>query len=142
MRLFAYSCPKKMKTAIASHRRIGIDWGQQCFLCVRRVSKLKEGNMLSLRFSRDDYAFVYSAGRPIGAILVGETSGRSQFSLLFSGREFDFEVLRPAAVVRRFGREELAKLQSQFLRPSPKGSMPGDRGAESIKTGSVSEEMT
>jgi hypothetical protein len=72
--------------------------------------------MLSLRFSRDDYAFVYTEGRPIGAILVGEIKGRSQFSLLFSGREMDFEILRPQAVERRFGREELEKLQLRFLR--------------------------
>ena len=57
--------------------------------------------MLSLRFSTDDYAFVYTEGRPIGAILVGETKGRTQFSLLFSGRETDFEILRPRAVERR-----------------------------------------
>ena len=76
--------------------------------------------MLSLRFSRDDYAFVYTEGRPIGAILVGELKGRSQFSLLFSGREFDFEILRPRAVERRFGRQELEKLELQFLRPSPR----------------------
>jgi len=73
--------------------------------------------MLSLRFSRDDYAFVYTEGRPIGAILVGETKGRSQFSLLFSGQEMDFEILRPRAVERRFGREELEKLELRFLRP-------------------------
>jgi len=76
--------------------------------------------MLSLRFSRDDYAFVYSEGRPIGAILVGETKGRSQFSLLFSGREIDFEILRPRTVERRFGRQELEKLRSQFLAFGPK----------------------
>ena len=72
--------------------------------------------MLSLRFSRDDYAFVYTAGRPIGAILVGESKGRSQFSLLFSGQEVDFEILRPKAIERRFGRRELEKLEAQFLR--------------------------
>ena len=73
--------------------------------------------MLSLRFSADDYAFVFTEGRPIGAILVGETRGRSQFSLLFSGQEMDFEILRPRAVERRFGREELEKLQLRFIRP-------------------------
>ena len=72
--------------------------------------------MLSLRFSKDDYAFVYSEGRPIGAILVGETKGRGQFSLLFSGREIEFQILRPRAVEHRFGRQELEKLQTQFLR--------------------------
>jgi len=81
-------------------------------------SNFKEGILLSLRFSRNDYAFVYSEGRPIGAILVGDTKGRGQFSLLFSGRELDFEILRPRAVERRFGRQELERLQSQFLRPS------------------------
>ena len=73
--------------------------------------------MLSLRFSTDDYAFVFSEGRPIGAILAGETKGRSQISLLFSGQEKDFEILRPRAVERRYGREELERLQSRFLRP-------------------------
>jgi hypothetical protein len=73
--------------------------------------------MLSLRFSSDDYAFVYTDGRPIGAILAGETKGRSQFSLLFSGEETDFEILRPRAVERRFGREELERLQLRFIRP-------------------------
>jgi len=76
--------------------------------------------MLSLRFSTDDYAFVYTQGRPIGAILVGEIKGRNQLSLLFSGREMDFEILRPRVVERRFGREELEKLQSRFLQPNSK----------------------
>ena len=49
--------------------------------------------MLSLRFSRDDYAFVYTEGRPIGVILVGETEGLGQFSLLFSGRVGPFQDL-------------------------------------------------
>ena len=61
--------------------------------------------MLSLRFSRDDYAFVYTEGRPIGAILVGEIKGRGQFSLLLLRRQADFEILRPRAVERRFGRQ-------------------------------------
>jgi len=86
--------------------------------------------MLSLRFSRDDYAFVFTGGRPIGAILVGEIKGRSQLSLSFSGEEMDFEILRASAVERRFGREELEKLQSRFLGPrfgkSPVGE-PRDR---------------
>ena len=80
----------------------------------------KEGVMLSLRFSTDDYAFVYTDGRPIGAIRVGEIKGRSQLSLLFSGQELDFEILRPQAVERRFGRQELEELRSRFLRFSPK----------------------
>jgi len=78
--------------------------------------------MLSLRFSADDYAFVYTDGRPIGAILVGEIKGRGQFSLLFSGQETDFEILRPQAVERRFGRRELEELRSRFLRFSPKSA--------------------
>ncbi|MGO9112456.1 MAG: hypothetical protein ACLP9L_24765 [Thermoguttaceae bacterium] len=82
--------------------------------------------MLALRFATDDYAFVYSEGRPIGAIVVGETKGRSQLSLLFSGRETDFEILRPQAVERRFGREELERLQSRFLSPK---SMNGKRAS-------------
>jgi hypothetical protein len=69
--------------------------------------------MLTLRFSADDYAFVYSAGRPIGAIVVSETRGR--LALLFSGARTDFEVLRPQAVERRFGRAELEKLEAEFL---------------------------
>ncbi len=72
--------------------------------------------MLSLRFSADDYAFVYSAGRPIGAILVGASKGQRQFSLLFSGQADDFEILRPPVVQRRYGREELERLESRFLR--------------------------
>jgi hypothetical protein len=76
--------------------------------------------MLSLRFSTDDYAFVYTDGRPIGAIVVGQMKGRSQFSLLFSGCETDFEILRPQAVERRFGLQELEKLRSRFLRFKPK----------------------
>jgi hypothetical protein len=78
----------------------------------------KEVIMLALRFSRDDYAFVFSGGRPIGAIIVGENKGRSQLSLFFAGQETDFEILRPQAVQRRFGREELEKLRSRFLPPS------------------------
>jgi hypothetical protein len=76
--------------------------------------------MLSLRFSSDDYAFVYTGGRPIGAILVRQTKGRSQFSLLFAGQEADFEILRPQAVERRFGRQELENLRARFLRFHPK----------------------
>lgn len=68
--------------------------------------------MLSLRFSTDDYVFVYTQGRPIGAILVGPTKGRSQLSLLFSGQATDFEILRPQAVERRFGRQELDTLRA------------------------------
>ena len=78
--------------------------------------------MLALRFSTDDYAFVYTAGRPIGAIVVGDTRGKSQLSLLFSGRQSDFEVLRPTAVERRFGRKELEKLEMQFLRVNDRQS--------------------
>jgi hypothetical protein len=69
--------------------------------------------MLSLRFAAEDYAFVYSAGRPIGAIVVG--GFRGQLSLLFSGSKNDFEILRPRTVELRFGREELEKLEAQFL---------------------------
>jgi len=83
--------------------------------------------MLSLRFSTDDYAFVYTGGRPIGAILVGEIKGRSQMSLLFSGQETDFEILRPRTVERRFGREELEKLQSRFLCPGSVNREPASR---------------
>ena len=78
--------------------------------------------MLSLRFSTDDYAFVYTEGRPIGAILVGPTKGRSQLSLLFSGQAADFEILRPQAVERRFGQQELDKLRSRFLCFKPKAA--------------------
>jgi hypothetical protein len=83
-------------------------------------SNFKEDVMLSLRFSTDDYAFVYTAGRPIGAILVGQTRGRSQLSLLFCGQAEEFEILRPQAVERRFGRQELDKLRAQFLRFKPR----------------------
>jgi hypothetical protein len=71
--------------------------------------------MLALKFSQDEYAFVYTMGRPIGAILVGEKKGRGQLSLLFSGSRTDFEVLRPQTVELRFGRDELTRLESQFL---------------------------
>ena len=83
--------------------------------------------MLSLRFSTDEYAFVYTDGRPIGAILVGEIKGRSQLSLLFSGEAVDFEILRPRAVERRFGSEELEKLQSRFLRPQGRNHLAEKR---------------
>jgi hypothetical protein len=90
---------------------------------MRSATELQGGYfMLSLRFSTDDYAFVYTEGRPIGAILVGETKGRGQFSLLFSGRETDFEILRPQAIERRFGRQELEKLRSRFLRFGPRNT--------------------
>jgi len=84
--------------------------------------------MLALRFSIDDYAFVYTDGRPIGAILVGDIRGRGQLSLLFSGQARDFEILRPQAVERRYGPDELEKLRSRFLNL---GSMNGkpDRSA-------------
>jgi len=74
--------------------------------------------MLALRFGKDEFAFVFSAGRPIGAILVGDYKGKGQFSLLFSGQQLDFEILRPRAVERRFGRQELERLCAQFLSPA------------------------
>ncbi len=71
--------------------------------------------MLALRFAKDEYAFVYCDGRPIGAIVVGDMKGRGQLSLLFAGRESEFQILRPRAVELRFGREELDRLRTQFL---------------------------
>jgi hypothetical protein len=71
--------------------------------------------MLALRFGKDEFAFVYSAGRPIGAILVGDFKGKGRFSLLFSGEHADFEVLRPRAVEQRFGRDELDRLCAEFF---------------------------
>jgi hypothetical protein len=75
----------------------------------------REDVMLSLQFSRDDYAFVYSEGRPIGAILIGAIKGRSRLSLLFGGQPTDFEILRPSAVEGRYGIDELERLRSRFL---------------------------
>jgi hypothetical protein len=71
--------------------------------------------MLALSFSDGDFAFVYSAGQPIGAVRVGEFKGASRVKLHFAGDVSGFEVLRPSVVERRFGREELAKLIEQFL---------------------------
>ena len=78
--------------------------------------------MLALRFSKNEYAFVYSDGRPIGAILIGDMKGRGQLSLLFVGQEAEFQVLRPRAVERRYGRDELERLQTQFLAPCTVGA--------------------
>ena len=107
-RRLAHACTKNLKSAIAS--------GKKQLYTPAKQFNFKEGFvMLSLRFSRDDYAFVFTDGRPIGAIVVGEIKGRSQLSLFFSGEEMDFEILRPQAVERRFGRDELEKLRSRFL---------------------------
>ena len=70
--------------------------------------------MLALRFSPGDYVFVYSKGRPLGAILVGDGRGKGRFPLLFCGRERDFEILRPSVVEHRYGSEELERLIEDF----------------------------
>ena len=78
--------------------------------------------MLALCFSEGDCAFVYSAGRPIGALLVGEVRGGGRVKLCLSGDRRTFEVLRPRVVERRFGADELAKLTEQFLTATNHGS--------------------
>ncbi len=83
--------------------------------------------MLALSFSQGDYAFVFSGGRPIGAILVGDCRGKGRFPLLFAGRELDFNVLRPSVVERCYGAEELEKLIEEFSLPVPTGSASGIR---------------
>ena len=70
--------------------------------------------MLALRFSAGDYCFVYSQGRPIGAIRVGDCRSKGQFPLLFCGRQCDFEVLRPSVVEHRYGSAELERLIEDF----------------------------
>jgi hypothetical protein len=71
--------------------------------------------MLALTFTEGDFAFVYSAGRPIGAVVLAETKAAGRVKLRFAGDNFAFEVLRPSVVERRFGRAELLKLVEQFL---------------------------
>jgi hypothetical protein len=71
--------------------------------------------MLVLSFSDGDCAFIYSGGRPIGALLLGEIKGAGRVKLRFAGEEVAFEVLRPTVVERRFGKAELVKLTEQFL---------------------------
>lgn len=75
--------------------------------------------MLALRFSAGDYAFVYSKGRPIGAIRVGNCRGKGRFPLLFCGRQLDFEILRPSVVEHRYGSEELERLIKDFSVQDP-----------------------
>jgi hypothetical protein len=69
---------------------------------------------LVLSFRPEDFAFVYSGGRPIGAVAVGPASP-ARTALLFSGDRRDFEILRPAVVQSRFGRKVLERLIEQFL---------------------------
>ncbi len=71
--------------------------------------------MLALSFSDGDFAFIYSAGRPIGVLLVGEIKGAGRLKLRFAGDALAFEVLRPSVVERRFGKAELVRLTKQFL---------------------------
>jgi hypothetical protein len=72
--------------------------------------------MLALTFSDGELAFVYSAGRPIGAVRIAEVRGAGRVKLHFAGDESAFEVLRPSVVERRFGRPELVRLIDQFLK--------------------------
>jgi len=71
--------------------------------------------MLALSFRKGEYAFVYSGGCPIGAILLGEMKGKGRPLLLFSGAERQFQVLRPSVVKQRFGGAELERLENLFL---------------------------
>lgn len=74
--------------------------------------------MLVLSFRDGDLAFVYSAGIAIGAIQFGDQKpGGKRFRIPvgFCGRNDEFEILRPSAVERRYGKQELERLTEQFL---------------------------
>jgi hypothetical protein len=71
--------------------------------------------MLALSFAQGDFAFIYSAGRPIGALVFAEATTAGRVKLRFAGDEVAFEVLRPSVVERRFGRAELVKLMQEFM---------------------------
>jgi len=71
--------------------------------------------MLALSFREGEYAFVFSGGCPIGAIVLGDMKGRGRPLLLFSGAERQFQVLRPSVVRQRFGDAELERLEKLFL---------------------------
>ena len=86
---------------------------------VKGLCQHKEVDMLALRFSPGDYVFVYSKGRPLGAILVGDCSRKGRFPLLFCGGELDFEILRPSVVEHRYGSEELERLIEDFSLQAP-----------------------
>jgi hypothetical protein len=97
--------------------------------------------MLALTVSPGDYVFVYSQGRPLGAILVGDARGRGRSPLLFCGRERDFEILRPSVVAHRYGSAELERLIDDFSlqapwngpshrAPGPGRDRPVDAGAQ------------
>ena len=73
--------------------------------------------MLALNFKAEDYVFVYSRGQAVGAIRIGAMKpnrARSRVTLLFAGAERDFQIMRPNAVIGRYGREELERLVRQF----------------------------
>lgn len=90
---------------------------------------IRQGSaMLALSFRDGDYAFVYHAGIAIGAILFGdEKSGRRRVRMpvRFAGRKDTFEILRPQAVERRYGKQELEQLTEQFLhQPATCAALP------------------
>ena len=73
--------------------------------------------MLALNFKAEDYVFVYFRGQAIGAIRIGAmkpSRARSRVTLLFAGAERDFQIMRPNAVIGRYGHEELERLVRQF----------------------------
>ena len=74
--------------------------------------------MLALTFRQDEYAFIYHAGKPIGAIRVGKLQPgglRTRLPLHFAGAKDEFEVLRPKVVAYRYGPQELERLEREFL---------------------------
>jgi hypothetical protein len=78
----------------------------------------KEVVMLTLSFRDGDYAFVFYAGIAVGAMQYGDHKPggkRSRLPVRFAGRKEEFEILRPSAVERRYGRQELEKLTDRFL---------------------------
>lgn len=73
--------------------------------------------MLALDFKPEDCVFVYFRDQPVGAIRIGAVRPRqasSRVKLLFAGAERDFQILRPNAVIGRYGLRELEKLIERF----------------------------
>lgn len=77
--------------------------------------------MLVLSFRSGEFAFVFHRGIPIGAIVVPKRTRGGEpirFPIVFAGGADDFEVLRPIAVERRYGKQQLQRLTEQFLLPA------------------------
>jgi hypothetical protein len=114
VRLFAHSSPKLL---LRAHRCRDILSDPQASACEQGIAAdvTWRLDMLALSFSDSDFAFIYSDGRPIGALLLGEIKGAGRVKLRFAGDTIAFEVLRPSVVERRFGKAELVKLTERFL---------------------------